>query len=638
MILRACVVIPSFDQPRTISEVVKDVVNETAFPILIIDDGSEIPAANVLYSFEVKQALEVGRVRVVRFENHRGRGAALQYAVQDLASAGFTHMVTFDGAGAFKASEIIKLAEQARRNPWSLIIGNRGLEDAETKSGWRELSKRLWRSLVNFETGSQIQDARSTLRMYPLFSTQTMQGRTNFGDWELEILIRLLWKGVRVCEVNVEEVGGGKEGANALAMESNPFLARQSSTFDAVKQFWKGTRVWVMNGVLISLSLLKTHADARELALAMGLGVFVGCTPVYGFHTLIVVVLAIVLRMNFVALWAGTHISTPVLFPFLFMSEVYIAQHWFGIPASTGIMGHFYQWLVGSLVLGLGLGVASALITYYVARSMQKPPEDLESDDRFDSNHYRFRRFLLSRFGIVTTYWWVRMTAPLKYLRVRVRGGLSEYYKLTQPKLSFWERQKKIFVHLQRQEEVQTDRLIGEDLVRWKRIQEVNGGNSSFGQNGKLVLTAHLGSWRMAKGSAEKSPVFYGDRGERHELIPFLGKLAVFDVSAFAQAAQEKIPLGISFGVKTGHDVYTLFSQQPRFYEWKSDQAAEVQVYDWATRFVHQLEFFVRRYPDQWFNLYPFWSTVPPKESAPAVFVEELQGRAEATDAVSPLA
>src|SRR3954471_12736173 len=106
MILRICVVIPTFDNSRTISETVKDVLLNTPFPVLVVDDGSETPVANVLYSWEVRNALEEGRVRVVRFEKNCGKGAALKYAIGDLVARGFTHMFTMDADGQHHGYEI----------------------------------------------------------------------------------------------------------------------------------------------------------------------------------------------------------------------------------------------------------------------------------------------------------------------------------------------------------------------------------------------------------------------------------------------------------------------------------------------------------------------------------------------------
>src|SRR4051812_6938165 len=120
MILRVCVVIPTFNNSRSISEVVKDVLTSTAHPVLVVDDGSETPVVNCLYSWEVRQALESGRVRVVRLERNAGKGAALKCAIEDCVSHGFTHMVTLDADGQHHGYEIKKLTELAKLHPWDL--------------------------------------------------------------------------------------------------------------------------------------------------------------------------------------------------------------------------------------------------------------------------------------------------------------------------------------------------------------------------------------------------------------------------------------------------------------------------------------------------------------------------------------
>ena len=109
MILRVCVVIPTYNNARTISEVVKDVLLTTPFPVLVVDDGSDTPVSGALYSWDVRGALEAGRVRVVRFEKNRGKGAALRFAISELASQGYTHMMAMDGDGQHFAREIHKL-------------------------------------------------------------------------------------------------------------------------------------------------------------------------------------------------------------------------------------------------------------------------------------------------------------------------------------------------------------------------------------------------------------------------------------------------------------------------------------------------------------------------------------------------
>ncbi len=39
--------------------------------------------------------------------------------------------------------------------------------------------------------------------------------------------------------------------------------------------------------------------------------------------------------------------------------------------------------------------------------------------------------------------------------------------------------------------------------------------------------------------------------------------------------------------------------------------AEPLQIYEWASRFVVQLEFMVKKHPTQWTSLYRFWSAIP---------------------------
>jgi predicted LPLAT superfamily acyltransferase len=103
-----------------------------------------------------------------------------------------------------------------------------------------------------------------------------------------------------------------------------------------------------------------------------------------------------------------------------------------------------------------------------------------------------------------------------------------------------------------------------------------------------------------------------GDRpiGDRFELIPFLGKLAPFDVTAYRLAAALRVPLLVTFGFKS-EEGYDFYARAPRDYQFAPGRSREEQLYEWALDYVREVEHFVKKYPDQWFNFYPFWSALP---------------------------
>jgi uncharacterized protein (DUF2062 family)/predicted LPLAT superfamily acyltransferase len=592
MIMRICVVIPYFENPRTISEVVKEVVLQTPFPVLVVDDGSQMPLSDALYSFEVKQALESGRVRLKRFDRHQGKGAALQYAIQDLVALGFTHMMTMDGDGLHLPRELHKLVDAGRRDPWALILGNRGLEKPQA-TGWLKRSlNRLLSYCIRFETGSQIQDSRSGFRLYPLFSLQTMRFRTKSYEFELEVLIRLLWNRVRVQEVEVA----------TAAFDPNEHITH-------FHRFWDSLRLSALNLVLLAMSLLKTHNAPGELAVAVGLGVFVGCTPIFGFHTILVAILAVTLRLNFVALWLGTHVSTPVIWPLVLWAELYIGQHWLGIGVSTGMMGHVQRLIGGSLVLGVILSLPSALLTYWGALSIQREESPMEVAIE-TARRRHLPRFMVRRLGLAFSYFWMGLVSKWRYLtHFQARRGLAEFYRVVQPGLGFWSLHRRVLRHFRRAGEMQID-----GVAREMGLPEPHGQALEGVTPETLVLTGHVGNWDLAVARGANLPErLWADRpsAARIELFPFLGRLVPLDVGAFWQAAEKGVPLMTSFGVKNGDGGYHLHSRPAREYQLKRDSAAALQVYDWAARFALQYEFVVRKHPEQWMNLYPFFSSPP---------------------------
>lgn len=62
------------------------------------------------------------------------------------------------------------------------------------------------------------------------------------------------------------------------------------------------------------------HLDdaPSKIALGLAVGVFIGCTPLYGLHTLLALVVAFALRVNKVATVTGAWFNLPWIAPFVY--------------------------------------------------------------------------------------------------------------------------------------------------------------------------------------------------------------------------------------------------------------------------------------------------------------------------------
>ena len=142
-------------------------------------------------------------------------------------------------------------------------------------------------------------------------------------------------------------------------------------------------------------SLLKQVLHLREspqrTALAFAIGVFIAFSPVYGLHTVMVLLCAWALGLNFLALMVGAFLNNPwTLVPILG------ASYWVGAlllgrsdspsfdwhDVSFGaiyeqVMPYAMPFILGGLVLSLlGAALAYPLAYYFVAKYRHSHPPD----------------------------------------------------------------------------------------------------------------------------------------------------------------------------------------------------------------------------------------------------------------------
>jgi SAM-dependent methyltransferase len=118
-------------------------------------------------------------------------------------------------------------------------------------------------------------------------------------------------------------------------------------------------------------------AGAGREATAVGVGVFIGCLPFYGFHLLLCWVTGWLFGLNRLKVYIAANISNPLIAPTLIFTELQ-AGAWLRRGAfhaltlqtakTTDLSVFALDILAGSLMLGATLGAAVALVTYLLMR------------------------------------------------------------------------------------------------------------------------------------------------------------------------------------------------------------------------------------------------------------------------------
>ncbi len=132
----------------------------------------------------------------------------------------------------------------------------------------------------------------------------------------------------------------------------------------------------------VYMTLRTEHTTPAKVAAAAGVGVFVGCSPFWGLHQALSVLLATIFRLNRVLVYAVCNFANPVTAPILIFTQVQIGHHlrtgeWLAVSIRElerlGVAAIFTEFLIGSLVVGTVLGAIVALAVYLAARGSEVP-------------------------------------------------------------------------------------------------------------------------------------------------------------------------------------------------------------------------------------------------------------------------
>ncbi|HEY1958518.1 MAG TPA: DUF2062 domain-containing protein [Polyangiaceae bacterium] len=124
------------------------------------------------------------------------------------------------------------------------------------------------------------------------------------------------------------------------------------------------------------------RASPRQIALAFGVGAFIGSTPVIGFHGWIAVGTATALRLNRLYTFLGSRVSSPVVLPFIVLAEIEIA-HRIRCGAFLALDRHdvlahaktlLLDWILGTIPVGLAVGLVCGALGFAVATLRSRLP------------------------------------------------------------------------------------------------------------------------------------------------------------------------------------------------------------------------------------------------------------------------
>ena len=372
------VVIPTFNNGSTLKEVLTGVM-DVCGNVIVVNDGSCDNTYDILNQFD--------GIEVITHNKNRGKGAALNSGFRKAYDLGYKYAITIDSDGQHYPQEIKLLCDASLKEPETLWIGSRDFK-SDNMPGKNSFANRFSNFWFKLETGITLEDTQSGFRLYPLERLKGIRTLSGRYEFELEIIVRAAWRNVVVKNIPVSVYYPPKE--------------IRISHFKPFKDF---ARISILNTVLVFIALLwwwplkfikwfsrenirnfiKKHiTESKEsnlhIAKSVGLGLFFGISPLWGYQMISAVAAAHLLKLNKVIVLVASNISIPPMIPFILYGSFAAGAFILGEPISfiptqlnlNSISDSLVQYLTGSIAFATVAGIIGMIIAYILLTVFRK--------------------------------------------------------------------------------------------------------------------------------------------------------------------------------------------------------------------------------------------------------------------------
>ncbi len=375
--LQACVMIPTYNNAFTLERVIADVSAYTT-NIIVVNDGSTDETKKILQPFSF--------IKSVQYEKNVGKGWALRKAITCASELGYHYGISIDSDGQHFAKDLPTFIHALEKTKDAIIIGARNMDQSSVpgKSSFGNKFSNFW---FKVETGITARDTQSGYRLYPLYLLKDIHFFTRKYEFEIEVLVRAAWKGVKIISVPVSVYYPPKEERvshfrpfkdftrisilNTILVLVTFFYIRPRDFFHAIFDRQKTRQFFVNN-------FINARQSDRVKALSIAFGVFMGIVPIWGFQLIVAIFLAFIFKLNKTLVIIAANISIPPMIPLIIYASYKMGALWMGPKVTNmifsgdislkSIRSNFTQYIYGSITLAIVAGAIAGLVTFVLLK------------------------------------------------------------------------------------------------------------------------------------------------------------------------------------------------------------------------------------------------------------------------------
>ena len=374
-------VIPVYNNGGTVEQVARG-CREQLKHVLVVDDGcTDVNVAALFADSDIE---------VLAHDTNLGKGQALLSGLKYVQERDGEWMIAVDADGQHNPDDIPFFFPMIGKHPDSIIIGARDFS-GENIPGGSKFGRKFSNFWIKLECGVAVSDSQSGFRAYPVELLSKMNLKGSRYDFEVEVLSKAVWHGLKLVDVPISVHYPPKEERIShfdqwkdnvrLSGRHSLLVARRLLPWPHKKLVKPDSNDWkylVKHPSKFLAVLLKENSSPTELGVAAGVGLLLATLPLVACHTVAILYVSTKLNLNRLLALNIQHLCAPPFVPLACIAlGFYIRNgHWLGVEElkafTSNLHQHLLNWLVGSLVLAPLLAVLGGIIVFFIAARIQR--------------------------------------------------------------------------------------------------------------------------------------------------------------------------------------------------------------------------------------------------------------------------
>ena len=213
--MKICILIPVFNEAKALGALLKRLIQDKGFDVLVVDDGSTDGSGQI--------AQDKG-ARLIHHPVRMGKGKSLKDGFRMVLEKNYDGVLMMDGDGQHDPQDLEGFFKVLSSNQPIIVTGNR-MADAQGMPVVRYLTNRFMSIIISLASGQSIADTQCGYRYISCEVLRNLNLQSDDFEIETEILMQASKKGYKIISIPIATIYRNEESHIHPVKDTMRFIA-----------------------------------------------------------------------------------------------------------------------------------------------------------------------------------------------------------------------------------------------------------------------------------------------------------------------------------------------------------------------------------------------------------------------------